>query len=313
MSSWRSRITEGLAAVDARIEREVAATTGAEGLDYIGSSGGKRMRPALAMLAAQLVGADPEQVVAPAAGVEFIHVATLVHDDVIDESLTRRGRPSLVASRGVGTAIVVGDYYLTAGISLLNESGDSALVARGCQAVMRICSGELSHVTLSDTREVAEAGYFRKVEAKTAELLRVAALAGTVGVPDVRWRGALDEFSRCMGIAFQLIDDLFDYSSDAAALGKPVGADFAAGTVTLPLIRAFHQDGGGATELRKAVSANDVQAVVQLVGGSSAMASVRQAAQRYADEAKHALDVFDDGDAKSALFEYCDYVIERQV
>ena len=313
LTAWRTAVTEPLAAVDLRISEEIAATTEAPGLEYIVHSVGKRMRPALAMLCARLVGVDTQQVVDPAVGVEFIHVATLVHDDVIDHSPTRRGRPSLVASDGMATAIVVGDYYLTAGIQLLNRSGDSTLVARACQAVMRICSGELTQVQLSDNPDIAEERYLDKVEAKTAELLRVAALAGTVGLRELKHRAALDEFARCMGIAFQIVDDLFDYSSDAAEVGKPVGADFAAGTITLPLIRAVNQSDATAAQLRDAVSANDVGAVVRLVAASSVMASVKRTAEEYVERAKHALDGFEDGAEKTALFDYCDYVVNRQI
>jgi geranylgeranyl pyrophosphate synthase len=301
-----------LGEVEAAIAAEVK-DTGHPELAYIGEVKGKRLRPSLVILTARLGEPDPTMVVNAAVGVEFLHVATLVHDDVIDNSDLRRGRPSLQKGIGRDRAIVVGDYYLAQGLQCLSRLGDSGLVDRASGAIMRICHGELTSVGAGDQPEVAEKAYFEKTKAKTSALLQVCTVAGSVaGNLTAEQAASVDVYAKELGIAFQIVDDLLDYVAEESVLGKPTGSDLREGTITLPLLRAL-ASGENGEELRLlAAKTNlnnvDVQHAVQLVRRSSTLQGVWQEARAHADQAIASLTSFAPRPARESLEALCEAV-----
>jgi len=302
-----------LGEVEAAIATEVE-NTGHPELAYICDVKGKRLRPSLVILTARLGDPDPGMVVNAAVGLEFLHVATLVHDDVIDNSDLRRGRPSLQKRIGRNRAIVVGDYYLAQGLQCLSRLGDSGLVDRASGAIMRICHGELTSVGVGDRPEVAEKAYFEKTKAKTSALLQVCTAAGSVaGNLSAGQAENVDAYAQELGIAFQIVDDLLDYVAEESVLGKPTGSDLREGTITLPLLRVLASSENGEELRLLAAKTNrndvDVQQAVQLVRKSSALQDVWQEARAHADQAIASLTSFAPGPARESLEALCAAVV----
>ena len=299
--------------VEAAIATEVGAGEQPE-LSYICDVKGKRLRPSLVILTARLGNPEWEKVVNAAVGVEFLHVATLVHDDVIDNSALRRGRPSLQERVGKERAIVVGDYYLAAGLQCLSRLGDSDLVARVAGSIMRICRGELTSVSATAQPEVAERAYFEKTRAKTSALLQACTAAGSVaGNLNAENATMLDTYAHELGIAFQIVDDLLDYVAEESALGKPTGSDLREGTVTLPLLRALASR-DDSEELRSLMTKSnrgpaDTQRIVQLVRESSALQGVWHEARLHADQAIASLASFAPSSSRESLEALCEAVV----
>ena len=175
-----------------------------------------------------------------AMGIEFIHTATLVHDDLIDRSPTRRGMTTLHETMGPDPAIIIGDYYFAKGANLIAGIGEPAIDAAISNTVMTICMGELLQMTSKDDYDQSLADYHRKIERKTATLVATCCFCGAVVGGSIRLSGrALQRYGHKLGMAFQIADDLLDYVATEAELGKPVGADLRQGTVTLPFMLAL--------------------------------------------------------------------------
>jgi heptaprenyl diphosphate synthase component 2 len=269
------------------------------------------------ILAARLGRPDREKVINAAMGVEFLHVATLIHDDVIDNSDLRRGKPSLQKRIGVDRAIIVGDHYLAQGLQCLSRLGDAAMVGRAAMSVMRICRGELTHVSLESTPQIAEQAYFEKVVAKTSALLEVCTSAGAVaGGLDPDQAQQLNTYARELGIAFQIVDDLLDYAGDESSLGKPVGSDLREGTITLPLLSALsHGDNGQRLRelvVKPALDALDIEQCVRLVRESPVLSDVWRQASDHAALAMASLTSFDPSPSRENLERLCEAVVAKR-
>jgi octaprenyl-diphosphate synthase len=285
---------------------------------YIQKSGGKRVRPAVLLMAARLSGYTGDKAVLNASVVEFIHTATLVHDDIIDGADVRRGRLAVHSRWGNDITVLLGDYlYIKSmGMALTQDSLD--IVRLLCDVTLRMIEGELYQLTKSGDVDITEDDHFEIIRRKTAYLFGgCAQIGGVLGKIGKDREQALREFGFNLGIAFQVVDDLLDYTADETALGKPVGGDLREGKVTLPIIYLLQRGGEEADRLirtvvtDRAVSKEQWRDIVRLLRehGTPDMAYAK--ALEYATRAKSALDVFPPSREKDALVALADYVLSR--
>jgi heptaprenyl diphosphate synthase len=283
------------------------------------AAGGKRVRPALVLLSARCGIYDLERLLPAAMAVELTHAATLVHDDVIDRSPVRRGRPTVAASRGDAPAIVVGDFYFAKAYEHAARTDSTEVVGILARAVMEICAGEVRQQAIRYQYSTVVDEYMDRIEAKTAALLAACCDIGAVlaGVPPAQ-RSALHEYGRTLGLAFQIADDVLDYLGSEGEIGKPIGKDVTEGFATLPLMVALG-DASVATELKKVLrdgrelSAEQAGAVVEIVRQSGAPQLALDRAQQYASAASRQLDVIAPGEVRGALAALADYVVSRKL
>jgi len=211
-------------------------------LDYGLFSGGKRIRPFLTTQAARLCGCNDEGAYRLATSFEYLHAATLIHDDVIDNAGERRGSPSIFKHFGLAEAILAGDFLHAHSMSLVSRYGGTEALSIFCQATAAMVDGEYRQLRNAENTEQSEADYFTVVEGKTALLIGAACeIGGLYGGADETLRNGLKTYGINLGCAFQIIDDLLDYRGDSANTGKSVGNDLAEGKVTLPLIYALQR------------------------------------------------------------------------
>jgi len=270
---------------------EIASGHGAVLARHAGATiaaGGKRLRPLLVLLAAGELGADTGGAVRAAVAVELVHSATLVHDDVLDASALRRGRPTVVAEAGRAVATATGDLLFSRAFAELARNGRVDEVAVLTDAGAALARGELLQRADAWDAEVPFERYLRRCELKTARLFeaacRLGALEGGGGAE------TLARFGRAIGLAFQILDDVLDVSGPAERTGKPRGADLLDGTVTLPLILARERDPELArTDLRQVRTAAQAEAVCDRIEGTDALAEARERALAIVAEAKEAL------------------------
>jgi heptaprenyl diphosphate synthase component 2 len=282
-------------------------------------AGGKRMRPALVFLCGALGDAAYARLAPAAKAVELVHASTLVHDDVIDHSPTRRGAPTVAASAGEGTAIVVGDYYFARAYGEAARTGDVEVVAALAAAVMNVCDGELRQQRERYRYRPGLYRYFRRIRLKTASLLESACVAGArLGGLERAEAEALRLYGLYLGLAFQVADDLLDYVGEEQEVGKPVGHDLLEGSATLPLMLARDDAAvaGRLAELLPDKTPLDpaaVAEVVDLVRRSRGPALTRARAAHLAQLARDALAPVRGGAARDALSSLTSYVVDRSV
>ncbi|HET9050943.1 MAG TPA: polyprenyl synthetase family protein [Candidatus Dormibacteraeota bacterium] len=303
-----------------RLHETVAADLGpmAEAMEHIVNAGGKRLRPALVILSAQLGDARRDHVHALAMGIEFIHTATLIHDDLIDDADTRRGLATIHSMLGANPAIIVGDYYFAKGANLTSSIGMPRIDEVISATVMTICMGELMQmVTRADYFQSVDT-YDAKIERKTAALLSACTLGGAlIAHLDEQRQDAMRRYGTFLGMAFQMADDVLDYVATEEQVGKPTGADLKQGTVTLPLMLAL-EDSTVARPLRDLLAREhlrdeDCAEVVGLVRASSGVERSESRAREFADRARAEMVAFAPGRARDTLESLCDYVVERRV
>ena len=288
-------------------------------LKHILSTGGKRIRPSLVLLSAKFNDYNLERLVPLAAGVELLHTATLVHDDMIDSSSTRRGIPTLNTIISSRATILVGDYLFAQSAALATESHSVRVMGIFSKALMKICDGELRHAFGSANWEQTRADYYRKIESKTAALFVAAVQSGAVlsNAPEDQIE-ALGQYGYNLGMAFQIIDDILDFVGDERKMGKPVGNDLRQGTVTLPAIylietlpnadvfrTVFESDGDDAEREQK------IRMAVDMIVNSSAIALARSEAHAFIDKAKSALGALPDNEFRRSLTALAEFVVRR--
>lgn len=317
LSNLLAPVAQDMAAVDAvirsRLNSEVVLirTIG----DYIIGAGGKRMRPALVLLVAQALGYRGDHQHLMAAVVEFIHTATLLHDDVVDESALRRGRSTANAVFGNAASVLVGDYLYSRAFEMMVDVDDMRIMQIMSGATTVIAEGEVLQLLNVHDPEVSEARYLQVVRFKTAKLFEAAAEAGAVlaGATPAQ-RDAAAAYGRHIGTAFQLVDDVLDYSGDVGALGKNVGDDLREGKPTLPLIRVMEVGTYSQKELvKQAIEKGeaDFDAVAQAIHDTGALEHAQRSAVAEADMARQALDAFPESAAKAALLAFCTFATDR--
>ncbi|MCM2681306.1 octaprenyl diphosphate synthase [Echinimonas agarilytica] len=284
---------------------------------YIVSAGGKRLRPLLTVLAARALGYDGKQHIALATLIEFIHTATLLHDDVVDESTMRRGRETANALFGNQASVLVGDFLYTRSFQMMVGIGEMKVLEVLSDATNVIAEGEVLQLMNVNDADVSEESYFEVIYCKTAKLFEAATrLAAVVSGQSEAVEQAMLAYGRHLGTAFQLIDDLLDYSADAETMGKNAGDDLAEGKPTLPLLHAMHHGNDEESALiREAIEqANGlphlqrIQATMERVGS---LDYTRQKAEEEADKAIAALNFMPDSDYKAALVGLAHLSVER--
>lgn len=285
---------------------------------YIQTSGGKRVRPAMLLMAARLAGYRGDRAVLFASVVEFIHTATLVHDDIIDDSDLRRGRLAVHSRWGNDITVLLGDYlYIKSmGLALTDDSLD--VVRLLCEVTLRMIEGELYQLTKTGDVDITEEEHYEIIRRKTAYLFGgCAQIGGLLGQVSEDQAQALREYGFNVGMAFQLVDDLLDYTADTANLGKPVGGDLCEGKVTLPVIYLLQRTDGVVADLvrgivtSRSVSPEVWEQLTQLLREHDALEDAYRKADEYASLAKACLDVFPPTPEREALRTLPDYVMSR--
>ena len=281
-------------------------------------SGGKRLRPLLTLAAARLAGYAGAGHVKLAAAVEFIHTATLLHDDVVDESSLRRGKVSANIVWGNKPSVLVGDFLFSRAFQLMVETGSLTVldILAGASAI--IAEGEVMQLKSANNLGVTEEDYLRVVSAKTAALFAAAAESGAVIAAQAPERiAAMHRYGQNLGIAFQLVDDALDYSGRQALMGKSVGDDFREAKVTLPVILAYARATDTARKFwARAIETGpqgeaDLDRAITLVEETGAISETMARARRYADLAKQALETVPEGEIRSVLGDIADFCVER--
>jgi len=283
--------------------------------DYIIGAGGKRMRPALLLMIAKALGYRGTHHHLLAAVVEFIHTATLLHDDVVDESSLRRGRSTANAVYGNAASVLVGDYLYSRSFEMMVEADSMRVMGLMSEATTVIAEGEVLQLLNVHDPDVSQERYLQVVRYKTAKLFEAAAQVGAVlaGATPAQEEAAA-AYGRHIGTAFQLVDDVLDYSGDAHALGKNVGDDLREGKPTLPLIRVMETGTPAQRELiRTAIQTGDADfaAVAQAIQATDALEHARRAAQAEAQAARQALAALPISVYQKSLLEFCAFAVNR--
>lgn len=313
-------VQEELALVEARL-RAVAASAYAPlaaALQSLLDSGGKRLRPALAILAARFYPpANLEAVIAAAAALEMLHTATLVHDDLIDGALLRRGHATLNASWDQGSTVLAGDYIFARAAAFAAETENPRVISLFAQTLMTICDGELRQIFGHLDWEQPQEEYYRRIFSKTASLFAASTESGAVlsGAPEMAVQ-SLRDYGRYLGMAFQMVDDILDFTGDEAVMGKPVGSDLRQGILTLPVFYFLQEHPHQREALRALVERDDGDSLAQAVAMirvSSAIEAARAEARSFIARAKDALHNLPDVSPRQTLYELADFVVERHL
>ncbi len=285
-------------------------------LDHVLATRGKRVRPALVLLAATFNDYRLEYLVPLAAAIELLHTATLIHDDLIDNSPTRRGIRTLHHLTNKAATVLVGDYLFANAAALCTETRNVQVMRVFGQTLMTICDGELKQLFTAGFWRQSREEYYQKIERKTASLLRTATETGAIlsGAPADQI-DALRQYGHDLGMAFQIVDDVLDFIGDEADLGKPVGSDLRQGNITLPAICLLEDDPTN-DAIRRIFDDGDtsdgaIRDAVAAVRASRAIASAMAEARRFARRAVSSLDRLPRTPGRRALEGLADYVVER--
>jgi octaprenyl-diphosphate synthase len=315
-----SLVGDDLAAVDtvihSRMISEVALIPQLG--QHLVDSGGKRLRPLITLAAARQYGYEGVAHVKLAAAVEFIHTATLLHDDVVDESALRRGRPAANVLWGNKPSILVGDFLFSRAFQLMVETGMPAVLGVLANASAVIAEGEVLQLRSAKNLGITESEYLKVISAKTAALFAAAAEAGAMAADAPRRHSdALRDYGRNLGIAFQLVDDALDYSGRQAVMGKSVGDDFRECKVTLPVILSLQRASDEERRFwRKTIEVGvqeegDLTRAIEYLERGGALGETIERARNYARAAQDAVSLCADSEIKAALTDIVDFVVER--
>lgn len=284
---------------------------------YIVDAGGKRLRPLLALLAAKALGGCREPHIHFAAVVEFIHTATLLHDDVVDLSMLRRGRPTANAEFGNAPSVLVGDFLYTRAFQLMVALDNMALLRHMADTTNTIAEGEVLQLVRAGDPETSMAQYLDVITRKTAVLFAAACRgAALLSNQDEATQTRLHDYGLNLGVAFQMIDDVLDYEGDPAVTGKAIGDDLNEGKPTLPLIHTMaHGDAASRKLIAESLShksAERLSEIIDAVRNAGGIDATRAAAMSYRDKAVTALEGLPDSDAKDAMQQLIKLALERE-
>lgn len=286
---------------------------------YILKRKGKQVRPLLVMLSAGAAGSISRRTYIGATMVELLHTATLVHDDVVDEAAERRGLPSVNSVWNNKTAVLVGDFMLAQGLRIANENREYNFLDITSRAVQRMSEGELMQTRKTRKLDISEEEYFRIISDKTASLISACCEIGAASASDdPAVRRGLQTYGEMVGIAFQIRDDIFDYTSTDAAIGKPTGNDLQERKLTLPLIYTLNKAPRSRARQIIRLIRNDraddaerVRTVREFVRNGDGIPYAEQTARQYRDNARKAIDFLPDSPSKQALYDFAEFVISR--
>ncbi|RIK43912.1 MAG: polyprenyl synthetase family protein [Chloroflexi bacterium] len=312
-------LQEDLARVDARVRRaaEVEYPVLGEILSAIVSSGGKRLRPVLLLLAARAYDYDIEPLIPAAAGVEMLHTASLVHDDTIDRALLRRGQPTLNSVFNSGTVILIGDYLFAQSAILAAETMNPRVVSVFASTLADICDGQLREIFTAHRIDQTREDYERRIYGKTASLFAGAAEMGAlIGNADESAVTALRAFGADVGMAFQIVDDVLDLQASTDTIGKPANLDLRQGTVTLPTMLYLSRVNGDDSHVQRVVDGNGVtdeeySRVATLIQESGAIEEAMDAARSYVDRAVARLSIIPDREVQQQLEAFANLALHR--
>ena len=286
--------------------------------NYLLKSGGKRVRPAVLLMAARLCGYTGPRAILNAAVVEFIHTATLVHDDIIDDADVRRGRKAVHSQWGNDVTVLAGDFLYIKSMAMALTQDTLDIVRLLCDVTLRMIEGELYQLTKNGVVDLSEEEHFDIIRRKTAHLFGgCAQIGGMLGEVGAEKEKALREYGFSLGIMFQLVDDLLDFTGAAEALGKPVGADLRDGKITLPLIHLLEHGGPEAGELIRAVvrdrdvTVEDWARIKALLAEHRSIDYAYGRAVEFGEAAKRQLRVFAPSPEREALMALADFVLLR--
>ena len=287
--------------------------------NYLISSGGKRFRPVLLLLCAHLCGYQGPRAVPLASTIEFIHTATLLHDDVVDRAFVRRGMASANSVWGDGASVLVGDFLFTKSFSIIVQDGNLHILEVVSGATTRMAEGEVMQLVKMGNPEIAEEDYYYVVMNKTAVLISAACQIGAIlGKAALEKEKALADFGFNLGIAFQLMDDTLDYVSEEATLGKAIGKDLNEGKITLPLIHTLQTCSNAERDQLTQIilDANrrqaDLGCLMKMVKGCGGIEYTTRRAEEFVAKAHSSLSLFPSSKEKEALLAVSDYTIRRK-
>ena len=311
-------VANDFTAVDGIIRRQLASRVPlVEKIgDYITSAGGKRLRPLLVLLAGNALGARGERLNLLAATIEFLHTATLLHDDVVDKSGMRRGRSTANALWGNAPSVLVGDFLYARSFEMLVELGELPVMQTLANATRVIAEGEVLQLSKIRDASTTEEIYMEVIRGKTAMLFEASThSAALLAGASAEQAAALRTFGDALGTAFQLVDDLLDYRGDAVTLGKNVGDDLAEGKPTLPLIYAMREGTPEQAALvRKAIQQGgieDLESIRDAVEAAGALDYTARLARDYAARAIASLDALPASEYRDALVELTEFAVAR--
>ncbi|UWG99078.1 polyprenyl synthetase family protein [Dehalobacter sp. DCM] len=283
---------------------------------YLLQAGGKRIRPGFTLLAGKFFDYRLEKLMPVAMALEIIHMATLIHDDVVDASLTRRGRPTLAAGWGNTVSVATGDYLFAKALELIVRIDNSEISSILADVCIEMCQGEIQQIKSAfDTTQTYKQYYYR-IQRKTAQLISLCCKLGAKASgaePKQVW--LMSKYGNSLGIAFQMVDDILDLTADPKALGKPIGGDIRQGIITLPMIFAL-KDSPQKDRLNELLgkqikSEAEVEECITLIIQSGGIEKSRRIVESYITKSKNYLAGFPDIPAKEALIELAKYMSER--
>ena len=285
-------------------------------VSHVVEGGGKLVRPTITLLAGALRPGEEERIVKMGTAVELLHIASLIHDDTVDHSEKRRGRATVSRLWGDDMAVLLGDYVFAASATFVCDTGNIRVVRRFAETIMELARGELTERISKHDWSQTSADYERRIYDKTASLICTAAESGGVlsGAPEEETQ-ALRSFGYNVGMAFQIVDDVLDFTSSEEELGKPVGNDLLQGTLTLPalLFAASHPDEAVVRRLRDGSrDANDLTTMVDFVRNSSAIDETMAQLEGYRNAARSAVTTLPDARARQSLDALVDYLAQRR-
>ncbi len=288
-----------------------------EAIDHLLNSGGKRIRPTMVILVGNMLGADVDRVITHAAAIEMLHTATLVHDDLIDGSFLRRGIPTLNAQWSPGATVLTGDYLFARAARLAAETGNLTLMESFARTLMTIVNGEITQLFDQETDDYLQS-YYDRIYAKTASLFEVAsegaALLANSG-PDTL--EAMRSFGYHLGLAFQIVDDVLDFTADQHDLGKPVANDLRQGLITLPTILHLEDHPEDAARLnplsRQEAGDQVLEELILKIRGSGAIERSIDQAQQFVEQGEEQLRNIPSAPERDALYQLAHYVVARSV
>ena len=286
--------------------------------EYVFASGGKRIRPMLLLLSARLAGYTGDKNVGLASVVEFIHTATLLHDDVVDSAVLRRGHDSANAVWGNEASVLVGDFLFAKSFSIMVRVGNLDILQTLSDATTQMAEGEVLQLISTCDLDLDESRYLKVIRDKTAVLISAACRAGALlGGLEGAEKEALTQYGMAIGVAFQLMDDALDYVADEADFGKVKGHDLEEGKMTLPLIHALRQCSAdermSLSDIveKESLENNDLESVIALINKYDGIEYTRKRATELALEAKQQLQLFPPSEVREALETVADYVVTR--
>jgi len=320
IATMQTLVDKDMAAVNetilARMDSPVALIPELAG--HLINSGGKRLRPMLTLASALLIGYEGKKHIGLATAVEFIHTATLLHDDVVDESKLRRGKKPANLIWGNQATVLVGDFLFSRAFELMVESDSLRVLKILSNTSAVITEGEVLQLTIANDLSTGEDKYLQVITAKTAVLFAAACeVAGVVAGDKEDVTSALDAYGRNLGIAFQLVDDALDYSSQRATMGKDVGDDFREGKITLPVILAYRRGNDEERAFWKRTMQQlkqedgDLEQAISLLNKHGTLKDTIERSRHYGAMAKDALAIFNDSEAKESMMGIVDFCISR--